>query len=419
VRLLVLGFVLFLSSCTGPITHLQPRVTSLLMEHQFDAALSTLSDSPLAYGPKNQLLYWLDRGMVLHVAGRYRESIDAFEHAKSLADELYTRSLHEMANTFLINDYRGAYRGTDEEYVLINIFQALNYVALGEVHESLVEARQVETKLSLINGQFPNKENVYRDDAFAHLLMGVLYQADGSMQSMQDARVSLEHAYNVYAKDYTKNYGLEPPRILEYIKNQPPETGKAQVYLIQYTGFAPIKEEGGVIIPAGGLLLTRVVFPQYVDRVSVLKGSSFIAHGAYSDVVYPTEIGEDIGAIAKQILENRKVLIGAKAILRPGMKVAGEKVAENQIEKHYGDLAALGFDLLGTVYNLSTEKADLRSWQTLPNDIRIARLVLDPGQYEFYVQSVDGNQNQLEKKDLGSMDVKSGDIKFFVVRSYY
>jgi hypothetical protein len=417
-QIFLLCCVVFLSSCAGPITHLQPKVNSLLSEHQFDAALQTLGDSPLSYGPKNQLLYWLDKGMVLHLAGRYRESIDAFEQAKHLFDELYTQSIHDLANSFLINDYGKNYRGTDEEYVLLNVFQALNFVALGDIHESLVEARDVDVKLKLINDHYPNKENVYRDDAFARLLMGILYQADGTMQSLQDARISLEHADHIYTKDYEPNYGVSTPKILNYVKERP-DYAKAQVYLIQYTGFAPIKEEGGTILPAGGLLLTKVVFPKYVDRIEVLAGSNFIAHGAYTDVVFPTEVGENIGAIAKQILKNHEFIIGAQAILRPGVKVAGEKIAEQQMRKHYGDLAGLGIDLIGSIYNLSTEKADLRSWATLPNEIRIARLVLEPGQYEFYVQNLDGNHNQLEKKDLGSMEVKAGDVKFFVVRSYY
>jgi hypothetical protein len=162
-----------------------------------------------------------------------------------------------------------------------------------------------------------------------------------------------------------------------------------------------------------------MAFPTYVDRPGSFKESSFIAHGPYADVVYPTEVGENIGAIAKQILENRKLLIGAKGILRPGMKVVGEKIAEQEVGRRYGDLAALGIDLLGTFYNLYTEQADLRSWETLPNDIRIARLVLTPGQYQFYVQSSDVYQNRIEKKDLGVVDLKAGEKKFFVVRSYF
>lgn len=417
-KFLLLSFTLFLSSCAPAIHSIQPQVNSHLMAHQYDEALSSLGNNPLVYGKKNELLYWLDRGFILHVAGRYRESIDAFERAKYKFDQLYTVSVHEIAGSFLINDYRESYRGHDAEYVWVNIFQALNYAALGDIHESLVEARQVDMKLRLVNDRYKdNPKNVYRDDAFARMLMGILYQADGGVQAEDDSRISFAQATGVYQRDYSSNYGLTAPNLLNRVK-EPLEPSKAYVYLIQYTGFAPTKIPNDIYLPAGGLLFTKISFPSYIDHPSAFSQSSFVAHGKYTDVVYPTEVGEGIGSIAKQILENRKLLLGAKSVLRPGMKVAGEKVIGHQVEQQYGDLAALGVDLLGTLYNLTTEQADLRSWETLPNEIRIARLVLEPGEYQFYVQNSDHYGNLVEKKDLGTIDIKAGDKKFFIVRTY-
>lgn len=412
-------FLLCLSSCAGPIRNLQPQINSLVIAHHFDVALRYLDDTSAVYGPKNELLYWLDKGMVLHLAGRYQESIAAFEQAKRKFDELYTRSLHEMASTVLTNDYWESYRGDDEEYVLLNMIQALNFAALGQIHESLVEAREVDVKLSLINGRYGSRhKNVYRDDAFARLLMGILYKADNSWEGKDDARISLDRALEVYQKDYVKNYGISVPQLLEKIKNQD-NSSKATVYLIQYTGFMPIKTADVFVIPAGGALVTKLSFPKYVDRMSILDSSKLIAHGRLADTVYPTEVGENIGAIAKQILENRKWLLRAKAALRPAVKLAGEKVAEIQLKKKYGYLSADALDILSTVYNLYTEEPDLRSWQTLPNEIRIARLVLEPGHYQFAVQSFDKDGNSLENKDLGALDLKASDVKFFIVRSYF
>ncbi len=418
INLFIVGFVLFLSSCAAPISYLQPKVNGLLTDRQYNSALSTLGDSPISYGKKNQLLYWLDKGMILHLAGRFRDSIHAFEQAKRKFDELYTQSLSEIGSSFLLNDYWESYRGNDLEYVLLNVFQALNFVALGEIHESLVEARDLDIKLRLINDRYPKNNNVYRDDAFARLLMGILYQADSSSTSVEDARISLSKAQDVYENDYVKNYGLSAPKFLRY-SNERREKSKAYVYLIQYSGFSPFKVEGSLLIPVGGALASKVAFPQYVDRINYLKSSSLIVKGSYGDMIYPTEVGEDIGAIAKQILENRKLIIGAKALARPMIKLAVEKVSEEQLRDKYGDWAGLLTNIIGSAYNLSTEQADLRSWQTLPNEIRIARVELNPGEYQFFVQNLDVSGKQLEMKDLGSLDVKAGDMKFLVVRSYF
>ena len=44
-------------------------------------------------GGKNLLLYYLERGMLLHVSGEYSESNAAFEEAKRIGSDLYTKSL--------------------------------------------------------------------------------------------------------------------------------------------------------------------------------------------------------------------------------------------------------------------------------------------------------------------------------------
>ena len=83
-----------------------------------------------------------------------------------------------------------------------------------------------------------------------------------------------------------------------------------------------------------------------------------------------------------------------------------------------GDGAAYGFDFLSSLYNLSTERADLRSWQTLPAQIRVARLLLEPGEYEFFVQTYTDNNRFLNKVSLGKGNLKAGEKKFFVFRNY-
>lgn len=394
--------------------HIQPKVNGYLLDNKPDLALSSLGQDPLVYGKKNELLYWLDRGFILHVAGRYKESIDAFERAKIKFDELYTLSVTEIANSFLTNNYRESYRGHDGEYVWVNIFQALNYAALGDINESLVEARQVDVKLQLINGRYgPNPKNVYREDAFARLLAGVLYQAGGADD---DARISFKKAKDIYERDYVKNYTTPLPGLLKLL-NEGFDDSKAYVYLIQYTGQVPIKIPQDVYLPAGGLLFTKMSFPVYADRPSAFRSSVFIAKGPYTELSFPTELGEDIGAISKQILENRKLMVGAKSVLRPGMKLAAEKVVEHEVQERYGDWAALGVQLLGTLYNLSSEQADLRGWESLPEHIRIARLVLDPGEYEFFVDNTDHYGTVAGRSSLGKYVLKSKDVRFFIERT--
>ena len=69
------------------------------------------------------------------------------------------------------------------------------------------------------------------------------------------------------------------------------------------------------------------------------------------------------------------------------------------IEKEYGRDTARWFGYLSSMYNLTTERADLRSWQTLPDQIRLARLMVDPGDYEIF----------FDDHPLDSVSIKAGE----------
>jgi hypothetical protein len=67
-HLTVAAFVLTASSCAPA---LQSKVTRQVEQNRLDQALATLDNNPLLYGSRNQLLYWLDRGMAAQLAGHF------------------------------------------------------------------------------------------------------------------------------------------------------------------------------------------------------------------------------------------------------------------------------------------------------------------------------------------------------------
>lgn len=56
----------------------------------------------------------------------------------------------------------------------------------------------------------------------------------------------------------------------------------------------------------------------------------------------------------------------------------------------------------------ASEKADLRSWMMLPNDIRINSLKLNPGEYEFVVEKTDSISMVKNEISLGKFQVEKG-----------
>ena len=439
---LAVALSFFAASCaTAP--DVQPRVNSLVVAQQLDMATAALGDNPAIYGKNNELLYWLDRGMVDQCAGRYSDSIHAFAQAQQRFDELYTKSITKLTSAWALNDYAAPYRGEDYEYTLVNIFQAINYVMTGNYNEALVEARDMDSKLNLINSLYAGK-NVYKEDAFGRFFMGILYEVNGTPADLNDAFISYSRAYEDYTKQGGENFGVQAPDLLkenlltmaQFMGNEQfahyraefpdvqlltldDKNKKAEVYLVQYTGFSPVKVSGVVPIPFDPRHVTQIAFPKFISRYSEIVSSELSA--AKTDqlaFVQSTFIGQDIAAIAQSVLDSRKVQIFAKAVARPVVKYAAERVVEKKIEDKWGDVAAYGFDFLSSLYNLSTERADLRSWQTLPAQIRVARLLLDPGEYEFFVQTYTHNNRFLNKVSLGKSTLEAGEKKFFVFRNY-
>ena len=434
---------LFLAGCATTNPVLQPQINSLIAADMFDEAVNVLNTKIQSYGPKNELLYLMDKAYVLHITRHYQESIDLFEKAQRKFDELYTKSLRNIAATWIINDNVAPYRGEDFEHVLVNIFQALNYAAIGNLPEALVEARDVDLKLNKINDLYKaGQKNVYREDAFARLLMGILYEATDNQQDLNDAFISYKKALEIYERDYRQNYKMSVPIVLienllaaaeyfdeqafqDYRKSFPnvpfvrlkEKKQKAEIYLIQYNGLAPIKHPAIIPIPLPGTV-TQLAFPTYDTRYYEISSSTFQAVGtAQKESKNQTELGQDIEAIARQSLANRKMRIYAKAVARPAAKYLAERKIISKTKEHHGDIAAIAVSGLSIWYNLYSEQADLRSWQTLPAQIRIARLIVEPGDYELSLNNFNAENIRIDENNLGKVNLKAGEKKFIIIRT--
>jgi len=85
---------LALVAMTGCATYSQKfkNLRPELAAGEFEAALQIVEKQS---GSKDVLLYYLERGLILHYAERYGESNEAFAAAERTADELYTKSISE------------------------------------------------------------------------------------------------------------------------------------------------------------------------------------------------------------------------------------------------------------------------------------------------------------------------------------
>ena len=173
-------------------------------------ALNSLqSQSSEAHG-KRQFLYFVNNGLVLSMLGRYEESNAYFEKAYIFGEDYRINYLNEAAS-YLTNPTVTSYKGEDHEHLLLLYYKALNYLKLDKTEEALVECRRLNIRLQQLSDRYESS-NKYQRDAFANLLMGIIYEKN---KEYNDAFIAYKNAYEIYQSDYNNLFQLQTPQQLK------------------------------------------------------------------------------------------------------------------------------------------------------------------------------------------------------------
>jgi len=398
------------TGCGAPSSVSKRTVNGFLAQRDYAKAEAYLdAGKETQYGKRNMVLYYLDKGLVQHHAGKYKESDASFDIAEKRMDELYTKSVTKAGAMVVINDATMDYMGEPFERALTHVCRALNYVFLGNHDEALVESRKVERFLTELGDKVGAKP-IYKDDAFARYLDSMLYADAGKRD---DARISYQAAQAAYA-DYQKAYGTPIPRF-DFPKDK---KKRGEVVFIHYNGVAPRKitktfqiawnqalplmqasgdaeAEGAKVknaLTAGfmGRAVT-VAFPAYTQDPYVITSSELMID---NQPVASTILMEDVSAIAQKTLEHRMTAIKGRAIVRATVKyilaeTASKAAAKGCDQMPGGFLAVQACKLAsrGAAHGLAalSEYADTRGWAVLPAQIRMARVKLEPGKHDIAI----------------------------------
>ncbi len=365
---------------------------------------------------RDRMLYLLNRAMLLRQTGDYRASNEEFEQAKALRERLTALSITEQAASFLLNDGSRSYEGEPHEQVLIHLYEALNYLEAGDPEEARVEALQVDLLLRRLADRAP--ESPFSTDPFARYLAGLVYEEQGEWS---DAMISYRKAYEAYrahaeryplrlpaslqqdlvrmaervglheeAERYRGEFGLDGPGA------SPLEGGRGEIVFLFHRGLAPVKREQILpyLDPSSGVVVT-LALPRYEVRREVARRALVAAEGQRGE----TEVVEDIEAIA---LANHEALlpgITARAAARAVVKYAVARKARDENAA------------VGALLNLAavlTERADTRSWLSLPSEIQMARLPLPPGRHRVSVDVLGAGNAVLCRREFAGVVVEEG-----------
>jgi hypothetical protein len=353
----------------------------------------------------NQFLFLVDAGTSYFAAHEYARAIAEFLQAEKLAEVKDYTSISEETGTLVTSDNVRTYKGEDFEKVLVNVYLALSYASLGNIEDAQVEARKINLLLyRMIN---EGKRN-YKESPFARYLSAMLWEASGETN---DAYVDYKNTYKLDPKfpDIGSDL-LATSRKMRFFDeardwaNKFPtakarEIGKDQgeVVVLFERGFGPIK------VPRDG---ENSSLPIFIRRFSQVDHGRVKVDGQY---VGDTKVVLDVETTSIRYLEDRIGRMIAK-------KVAGT-VAKGAVAvgvgklTHNKDLGWLAFYILQ-----ATDRADLRSWQTLPADMEMIRVPLKAGKHHVEIEAIGRSGEVIFARDLGEVELRPGSKAFLTAR---
>ncbi len=392
------------------------------------------------YLEKDRVLYYLNKGLVLHYQQNFDTSNQYLERADRIMEDLFTRSVGKALLSALVNDNVLDYSGEVYDNFYVNIFKALNYVALNSFEEAYVEIKRVNDKLREMDvkyGEWVNQWNQqdtsgfkienrhidFYEDALAHYLSYLIFRAEGEEDN---ARISYQNAKNAWEMNPSV-YDYAMPPVLQ---NEPQYSG---VFLdvLAFTGNAPQKAAaGGEITTFDNFILISDVqgqknkillnmpgleegwhfkfsFPEVRSRPSRVKRIRiFIDDQPMGEL----QLLEDIGKVASYTFETKKNIIYFKILTRTLLKGIAAHKTKEKIQKETGTEKKF---LLRNIINLgvdavfdATENPDLRIWSTLPQHCFAGEYELSPGIYNIKIQFIDSNETVVSEEIYPQYEIK-------------
>lgn len=456
-----------------------PSQRYLLVDQSLQAGDAKRADTVIEqaqqeYGSKNRLLYLMDRGMTLHLSEQYQPSNAILEQADDEIERLYTRTIRTETKAFLLNDTELPFEGEPFEQVMINVVKALNYAGLGQWDGALVEARRIDHRLNVLADA--DSKSSYTDDGFARYLSGILYEITGDLNN---AFVAYRRAYEAYGQSRAWSRTPVPSELRrdllritdslhlssehqEYkqtfadLEWQPPADSPqlAQVVLISYNGRAPRKEDMFIDLPisldalslvlltkqfgrenhqsreargAESLLyglngrVVRIALPRLVSQKSQVQFGD-IAMTSTTGSAYQgrTELAHNLTSAAEKRLEERLPGISVKSVARAAVKFTMAEGIGRGVQAAAGkDASPLIGILVGALAKalaIGTEESDTRSWRTLPDEIHIARLWVQPGEYDLRYRAASRLGGTAGREVSRTLSLKAGETRLLTER---
>jgi len=385
----VIACLLFLQACASTSAIQTARVQ--YFSGQPDRALETLNE--VEPDSKSRLLVQFDKGSIAFAAGQHRLSSQALLQASQLMEELDYVSVSEQSASLVTNDWSSTYRGEYSERLWVHALQMMNFLLLKEAESAAVEARQA---LKLLES-YPS---ALKEDWFTRALIGMSFEAANKLDSAHIEYNKL-HADAEYsdgiahlAWNNAKRLGRRSA-VKKFAKDRQFESFDSAIVLFVDAGRIPSKLMGNILLD-NDLHVAFPIYPAYPEtakKIDVTLNGEAISH---------TPITTNLISVARASLAERGKSLALKGALRAGVKNAIAKEARQED-------SLLGALVTAALY--ITEIPDLRSWETLPAQLSMVVIPVEPGTHSLSIAVGSGSYTSREAT-LTDIEVKRGQRVF-------
>ncbi|MCL2706097.1 MAG: hypothetical protein FWE72_07820 [Spirochaetaceae bacterium] len=412
------------------------------------------------YRDKDQVLKYLDTGILYHMAEKHKESIESFNEAERLIQENFTKSITDAGTSFLLNDYTLEYFGESYEDLYLNIFKAIDFIRLDNFDSAFVEIRRLTDKLNLLEDKYGNMahsmnsskdaqgtikagKTEFHNSALARYFGILLYRADNRRDSAAIDLAKLKEAF----RNQPNVYNFPPPKNLDKMLEG---TNKARINVVAFTGRSPIKKASSLRITTlenlilitqekeddqGRMILTdltpipffgvtggynfKTQTPEMVRRPSRISKIQVSVNGVPSGGL---ELIEKLDEVAIETFNLRKGMIFFKTVIRTVTKgiltKQTTKAANNAAANAGGVVQVLSFlgGIALTAAVDSSEQADLRSARYFPGQAYVGEFWVEPGEHIITVDYYNKSNILLYRKVFAPGNYVPG--KLYILPSY-
>lgn len=432
-RLLTIAAIsMLLCACGGPSVRFKKDISTLLDAQKYAEVEAKITENKnKLYGNNNALLYYLDLSTPLTDSYQTQRSNEVLATAQDFIEQLQVQSITQNLGTLIINDNTQPYRAPVFEQALTYFYRAMDFLADEDLISAGVEARKAVFFLDKVR---ESKKDGYNDDPFIQYFASMIFEDMGRRSSARIARTNALNAYDRYQSwldaaapnfPLPDNYmDLGEAVIFHYNGKIPLKISKSFIFAWNDIWFAVQGNNdlngvdqsliSAVYAGAFGRSLT-VAFPEYIDNPFNIVSSSVSVEGQPSVSTQPVA---GLAQTAKKTLEQQKAAAYTRTIMRAATKYILSVQARHSVTKLTND-ETLG-EIAGSVMSIFsnvTEKADTRSWFTLPAQIRMASVFLPQGAHNIKLTCYDKNGRAIDEHLFENVQINKGKRTYLYYRT--